>query len=84
MWICLGWQRSIYKYDKNDELWIESYTDLINIYVKDENQKLQVFERGSVYLASKYPKLFKVNKEPESRGIRAKLAEKKLSIFWLF
>lgn len=30
-----------------------SYTDLINIYVKDENQKLQVFERGSVYLATK-------------------------------
>ena len=29
-----------------------SYTDLINIYVKDENQKLQVFERGSVYLAT--------------------------------
>lgn len=30
-----------------------SYTDLINIYVKDESQKLQVFERGSVYLATK-------------------------------
>ena len=30
-----------------------SYTDLINIYVKDENQKLQVFERGNVYLATK-------------------------------
>lgn len=30
-----------------------SYTDLINLYVKDENQKLQVFQRGSVYLATK-------------------------------
>lgn len=30
-----------------------SYTDLINIYVQDESQKLQVFERGSVYLATK-------------------------------
>ena len=30
-----------------------SYTDLINIYVRDEKQKLQVFERGSVYLATK-------------------------------
>ena len=30
-----------------------SYTDLINIYVKDEKQKLQVFERGGVYLATK-------------------------------
>ena len=30
-----------------------SYTDLINIYVQDEKQKLQVFERGSVYLATK-------------------------------
>lgn len=30
-----------------------SYTDLINLYVKDEKQKLQVFQRGSVYLATK-------------------------------
>ena len=30
-----------------------SYTDLINIYVQDESQKLQVFERGGVYLATK-------------------------------
>ena len=30
-----------------------SYTELINLYVKDENQKLQVFQRGSVYLATK-------------------------------
>ena len=30
-----------------------SYTDLINIYVQDKSQKLQVFERGSVYLATK-------------------------------
>ena len=29
------------------------YTDLINIYVLDEKQKLQVFERGGVYLATK-------------------------------
>ena len=27
-----------------------SYTDLINLYVKDEKQKLQVFQRGSVIL----------------------------------
>ena len=30
-----------------------SYTDLINIYVQDEKQKLQVFERGGVYFATK-------------------------------
>ena len=30
-----------------------SYTDLINLYVKAEKQKLQVFQRGSVYLATK-------------------------------
>ena len=30
-----------------------SYTDLINIYVQNEKQKLQVFERGGVYLATK-------------------------------
>ena len=30
-----------------------SYTGLINIYVQDEKQKLQVFERGGVYLATK-------------------------------
>ena len=30
-----------------------SYTDLINIYVQDKKQKLQIFERGSVYLATK-------------------------------
>lgn len=30
-----------------------SYTDLINLYVKDEKNKLKVFERGGVYLAIK-------------------------------
>lgn len=30
-----------------------SYTDLINLYVKDEKNKLKVFERGGVYLATK-------------------------------
>ena len=44
-----------------------SYTDLINIYVKDENQKLQVFERGSVYLATK--KIGKNN--PKAQEIEA-------------
>lgn len=29
------------------------YTDLINLYVKDEKSKLKVFERGGVYLATK-------------------------------
>ena len=44
-----------------------SYTDLINIYVKDENQKLQVFERGSVYLPTK--KIGKNN--PKAQEIEA-------------
>ena len=44
-----------------------SYTDLINIYVKDENQKLQVFERGSIYLATK--KIGKNN--PKAQEIEA-------------
>ena len=30
-----------------------SYTDLINIYVKDDKQKLKVFDRNGVYLATK-------------------------------
>lgn len=30
-----------------------SYTDLINLYVKDENDHLKVFERGGVYLPMK-------------------------------
>lgn len=30
-----------------------SYTDLMNLYVKDDKQKLQVFERGGIYLATK-------------------------------
>ncbi|MBS6520173.1 MAG: MobA/MobL family protein [Clostridiales bacterium] len=30
-----------------------SYTELINLYVKDEKNKLKVFERGGVYLATK-------------------------------
>ena len=44
-----------------------SYTDLINIYVKDENQKLKVFECGSVYLATK--KIGKNN--PKAQEIEA-------------
>ena len=44
-----------------------SYTDLINIYVRDEKQKLQVFERGSVYLATK--KIGKNN--PKAQEIEA-------------
>ena len=44
-----------------------SYTDLINIYVQDESQKLQVFERGSVYLATK--KIGKNN--PKAQEIEA-------------
>ena len=30
-----------------------SYTDLINLYVQDDKNKLKVFERGGVYLATK-------------------------------
>ena len=44
-----------------------SYTDLINIYVQDEKQKLQVFERGRVYLATK--KIGKNN--PKAQEIEA-------------
>ena len=44
-----------------------SYTDLINICVQDEKQKLQVFERGSVYLATK--KIGKNN--PKAQEIEA-------------
>ena len=44
-----------------------SYTDLINIYVQDEKQKLQVFERGGVYLATK--KIGKNN--PKAQEIEA-------------
>ena len=44
-----------------------SYTDLINIYVQDEKQKLLVFERGSVYLATK--KIGKNN--PKAQEIEA-------------
>ena len=44
-----------------------SYTDLINIYVQDDKQKLQVFERGSVYFATK--KIGKNN--PKAQEIEA-------------
>lgn len=44
-----------------------SYTDLINIYVQDEKEKLQVFERGGVYLATK--KIGKNN--PKAQEIEA-------------
>ena len=51
-----------------------SYTDLINIYVQDEKQKLQVFERGSVYLATK--KIGKRNpKAPEIEADNRKRQE---------
>ena len=51
-----------------------SYTDLINLYVKDENQKLQVFQRGSVYLATK--KIGKRNpKAPEIEADNRKRQE---------
>ena len=43
-----------------------SYTDLINIYVQDEKQKLQVFERGGVYLATK--KIGKNNPKAQEIG----------------
>ena len=41
---------------KNDSFLDEvkrSYTDLINIYVKDDKQKLKVFDRNGVYLPTK-------------------------------
>lgn len=44
-----------------------SYTDLINIYVRDDKQKLKVFERGGVYLATK--KIGKNN--PKAKQIEA-------------
>lgn len=51
-----------------------SYTDLINLYVKDENQKLQVFQRGGVYLATK--KIGKRNpKAPEIEADNRKRQE---------
>ena len=49
-----------------------SYTDLINIYVQDEKQKLQVFERGGVYLATKKigrnnPKAYEIEADNQKR-----------------
>ena len=49
-----------------------SYTDLINIYVQDEKQKLQVFERGGVYLATKKigknnPKIHEIKSDNQKR-----------------
>lgn len=44
-----------------------SYTDLINIYVKDDKQKLKVFDRNGVYLATK--KIGKNN--PKAEQIKA-------------
>ena len=43
------------------------YTDLINIYVKDDKQKLKVFDRNGVYLATK--KIGKNN--PKAEQIKA-------------
>ena len=43
-----------------------SYTDLINIYVKDDKQKLEVFDRNGVYLPTK--KIGKNN--PKAEQIR--------------
>ncbi|MBQ2451540.1 MAG: MobA/MobL family protein [Lachnospiraceae bacterium] len=45
----------------------QSYTDLINIYVKDDKQKLKVFDRNGVYLATK--KIGKNN--PKAEQIKA-------------
>lgn len=60
--------------DTNHVLSSTSYTDLINLYVKDENQKLQVFHRGSVYLATK--KIGKRNpKAPEIEADNRKRQE---------
>jgi hypothetical protein len=42
------------------------YTDLINIYVKDDKQKLKVFDRNGVYLPTK--KIGKNN--PKAEQIR--------------
>ena len=44
-----------------------SYTDLINIYVKDDKQKLKVFDRNGVYLPTK--KIGKNN--PKAEQIKA-------------
>ncbi|MDY4195423.1 MAG: MobA/MobL family protein [Bariatricus sp.] len=49
-----------------------SYTDLINIYVQDEKEKLQVFERGGVYLAMKKigknnPKAHEIEEDNQKR-----------------
>lgn len=55
--------------DKSDSFLDEvkrSYTDLINIYVKDDKQKLKVFDRNGVYLPTK--KIGKNN--PKAEQIR--------------
>ena len=55
---------------KNDSFLDEvkrSYTDLINIYVKDDKQKLRVFDRNGVYLPTK--KIGKNN--PKAEQIKA-------------
>lgn len=44
-----------------------SYTNLINIYVKDDKQKLKVFDRNGVYLPTK--KIGKNN--PKAEQIKA-------------
>lgn len=45
----------------------ELFTDTINCYVKEESEKLSVFQQGSVYLATK--KIGKNN--PKAEEIRA-------------
>ena len=58
-----------YFFDKSDSFLDEvkrSYTDLINIYVKDDKQKLKVFDRNGVYLPTK--KIGKNN--PKAEQIR--------------
>ena len=46
-----------------------SYTDLINIYVKDDKQKLKVFDRNGVYLPTK--KIGKNNPKAEQIPVKA-------------
>lgn len=45
----------------------KSYTDLINIYVRDDKEKLKVFERNSAYLPTK--KIGKNN--PKAEQVKA-------------
>ena len=51
-----------------------SYTDLINIYVKDDKQKLKVFDRNGVYLPTKkigknHPKAEQIKTDNQYRTV---------------